>query len=52
MAIDHPVAKDETGRPVKVFLRKTLELTYSLGGDPNFRSDARLIYRDKHWVMR
>ena len=52
VAIDHPVAKDQTGRPVKVFLRKTLELSYSLGGDPNFRSDARLIYRDKHWVMR
>ncbi len=52
VAIDHPVAKDERGRPVKVFLRKTLELNYSLGGDAAFRSDANLIYKGKRWVMR
>ena len=52
VAIDHPVAKDASGKPEKVYLRKTLELDYSIGGDPLFRSDARLDYKDKRWVMR
>lgn len=52
VAIDHPIAKDETGRPVRVFLRKTLELSYTVGGDAALRSDARLIYKDKRWIMR
>lgn len=52
VAIDHPTAKDETGKPVKVYLRKTLELSYKLRGDVTFRSDARLIYEGKRWVMR
>ena len=51
-AIDHPVAKDEAGRPIKVFLRKTLELSYALGGDATLRSNANLIYKGKRWVMR
>ena len=50
--IDHPVAKDQAGRPKKVYLRKTLELSYNLTGDPAFRSDARLIFNGKRWVMR
>lgn len=52
VAIDHPIAKDETGKPVKVYLRKTLELSYKLRGDVTFRSDAKLIYEGKRWVMR
>lgn len=52
VAIDHPIAKDEKGKPVKVFLRKTLELDYSFGGDVAFRSDARLLLKAKRWVMR
>lgn len=52
VVIDHPVAKDASGRPKKVYLRKTLELSYSIGGDPIFRSDARMIYKGKRWVMR
>jgi len=52
VAIDHPIAKDETGKPVKVYLRKTLELSYKLGGDATFRSDTKLIYEGKRWVMR
>ena len=52
VAIDHPVAKDETGKAVQVFLRKTLELSYSLAGDAFLRSDANLIYKGKRWVMR
>ena len=51
-AIDHPVAKDETGKPVKVYLRKTLELSYALRGDPALRSYAKLTYKGKRWIMR
>ncbi len=50
--IEHPTAKDENGRPVRVYLRKTLELSYSLPGDPDYRSDADLQYEGKSWVMR
>jgi len=53
VAIDHPVAKDkQTGEPVKVYLRKTLELSYDLESDPAMRSGANLTYKDKRWVMR
>jgi len=52
VAIDHPVAKDKTGAPIKVFLRKTLELSYALSGDTALRSDVKLTYKDKCWVMR
>jgi hypothetical protein len=52
VAIDHPVAKDKTGRPLKVFLRKTLELSYAFRGDPSLRSDANLAYKGKGWIMR
>jgi len=50
--VDHPIAKDKDGSPLKVFLRKTLELTYALEGDPAMRSDANLVYKAKRWVMR
>lgn len=53
VAIDHPVTKNkQTGRPVKVYLRKTLELNYDLESDPAMRSGADLAYKDKRWVMR
>ena len=52
IAINHPVAKDKSGKPAKVYLRKTLELSYAIGGDPQFRSDAILIGKGKRWVMR
>jgi hypothetical protein len=52
VAIDHPTEKDEQGRPVKVFLRKTLELSYNIGGDPALRSKAKLTYKGKRWIMR
>jgi len=51
-AIDHPVAKDKEGRPIKVYLRKTLELNYTIAGDPAFRSEAKPVYEGKRWVMR
>jgi len=50
--VDHPVAKDETGKPLKVFLRKTLELSYDLRGDSALRSNASLAYKGKRWIMR
>jgi hypothetical protein len=50
--IQHPIEKDENGQPKKVFLRKTLELDYDIGGDPAFRSDAKLEFKDKSWIMR
>jgi len=52
VVIDHPVAKDKMGEVVKVYLRKTLELSYSLRGDPALRSDVGIAYKDKRWIMR
>jgi len=50
--IDHPLAKEATGEPVKVYLRKTLELSYALSGDAALRSYAKLSYKGKRWIMR
>jgi len=52
VVIDHPVAKDEGGNPRKVYLRKTLELSYGLEGDTRLRSYIKLIYNGRRWVMR
>ena len=51
-AIDHPFKKDAAGNPVKVLLRKTLQLSYSFGGDNRFRSQTKMIYKGRNWVMR
>jgi len=51
-AIGHPIAKDKTGNPVKVFLRKTLELSYKLRGDTTLRSDVKVTYKGERWIMR
>jgi hypothetical protein len=51
-AIEHPVKKDEQGRPVRVLLRKTLELKYKISGDPVHRSTQELTFVEKRWVMR
>lgn len=53
--VQHPILKDETGQPVKVFLRKTLEIDYALrsaGGTPTLRSNVSLDFKEKCWVMR
>ncbi len=50
--IPHPVAVDDTGRPVPVYLRKALELTYALRSDPTLRASVEVVYRDQGWVMR
>jgi hypothetical protein len=52
VAVNHPVEKDDVGEPVKVFLRKTLELSYSLKGDQALRANGSFIYQGKRWVMR
>jgi hypothetical protein len=52
IAVDHPTEKDQDGKPVKIYLRKTLELSYSLAGDPAFRAEQKLKFEDKRWVMR
>ena len=52
VVINPPTAKDTAGKLARVFLRKTLELNYALGGDPTFRSDTRLTFKGKCWIMR
>jgi hypothetical protein len=50
--MDHPSLKQADGNPAKVFLRKALELDYTLGGDPAFRSGITLEFKAKSWIMR
>jgi len=51
-AIDHPIAREQTGRPAKVFLKKTLQLDFSLLGASNLRKDEDVQFIDRHWIMR
>lgn len=51
-SVNHPIAKDKDGAPLKIFLRKTLELTYALESDSAQRSDANLIFKSQRWIMR
>jgi len=50
--IEHPQKVDDSGRAVKVYLRKTLELSYTLPSDGVARSQVKLTYDGKRWVMR
>jgi hypothetical protein len=50
--VDHPVARDDAGKPVKIYLRKTLELDYDLKSDPVLRPSVQLTHKEKYWVMR
>jgi len=50
--IRHPILTDENGSPLPVFLRKTLDLTYSLRGDPALRSSVEVVFKGQDWVMR
>ena len=52
IAVDHPTEKDGTGKPVKVYLRKTLELSYKISGDALFRSGTKPVFQGQTWVMR
>lgn len=51
-AINHPIQVDGQGNPVRVYLQKSLQLTYSIGADPQLRRDASLQYEGQDWVMR
>jgi hypothetical protein len=50
--VPHPVSTDENGRPLPVYLRKTLELNYGFRGDPAFRQGVEIVFRGQNWVMR
>ncbi|OQA04179.1 MAG: hypothetical protein BWY69_00081 [Planctomycetes bacterium ADurb.Bin401] len=50
--VEHPTKTDPNGNPEKIYLRKTLTLQYSISGDPNFRSNTKLVYKGMDWVMR
>jgi hypothetical protein len=52
IVIDHPTAKDQNGVAEKIFLRKTLELQYSIGGDEKLRDSGTLVFKGKCWIMR
>lgn len=51
-SIDHPSKTDENGNPKKIYLRKTLDLKFTIGGDERLRSYAKLRSKSKSWVMR
>ena len=51
-AVDHPTKKDPNGNPEKIYLKKTLELQYSIGGDESLRENGTLVFKGKRWVMR
>lgn len=51
VAVEHPVLKEE-GRPVQVYLQKTLQLVYSIGSDPQLRQQASLRFEEQDWIMR
>ncbi len=50
--LNHPKDKDKDGQSVKIYLRKTLELSYSLPGDPAKRAQGQLMFKGKRWIMR
>lgn len=52
IAIDHPTVVDEDGLPKRIFLRKTLQLDYSIPGDKALRNKSRLIFKKQNWIMR
>jgi hypothetical protein len=50
--VDHPTKKDPNGNPEKIYLKKTLELQYSIGGAEDMRDSENLVFIGKRWVMR
>lgn len=50
--IVNPTEKDDNDIPVKVVLRKTLELSYSILGDTKLRDNIKLDFAGNRWVMR
>ena len=52
VVIDHPIARDQAGSPLKVFLKKTLAIDFELRGDSALRSDGDVEFVASRWVMR
>ena len=52
VAIDHPTEKDKNGLPKRIFLRKTLQLDYTIAGDKSLRSRSGLTFKKQRWIMR
>ena len=50
--IDHPIKKKADGKPTKVYLAKTLQLSYAIGGDERLRAYAKLAPTGREWIMR
>ena len=50
--VEHPELKDENGNPKKIFLQKTLQLTYAVAGDEKLRSTVTMKKNKQSWVMR
>ncbi|MBN1795598.1 MAG: hypothetical protein JW804_02895 [Sedimentisphaerales bacterium] len=43
---------NDSGEPTKVYLRKTLEMDYTISGDPKFRDAQKIKFLGQSWVMR
>ena len=52
VTIEHPTEKDSSGNPIKVRLRKTLEINYKVPGDNTAKSSRSLVFESVEWVMR
>ncbi|MFA6175690.1 MAG: hypothetical protein WC765_03820 [Phycisphaerae bacterium] len=52
IVVNHPTAKDPNGVAERIFLRKTLELQYAIGGDEKLRDSGTLVFKGKRWIMR
>ena len=50
--VRHPVLKDEQGNPKNIFLRKSLQLKFSVAGDEKLRVHAMMKEIERNWVMR
>lgn len=50
--VEYPKTSEQNNQSGKVYLRKTLEIKYSVRGDPASLAGASLEYKDKLWVMR
>jgi hypothetical protein len=51
-AVEHPTRKEDSGRPMRIYLQKTLQLNYTIGVDPGLRSRASLNFEGQDWMMR
>lgn len=50
--LEHPIARDSSGEPAKVFLQKTLRLDFALEGQSELRGDENIRLTGTDWVMR